>query len=182
MKNLPWIMEKEEKIWIYIPSDYGFKPESNRPFINNMLIPAIKSVDSRIEIIDPWVIGDKYGADFLKAQKILDPIKRKNELHTIDRQIGQRNRFSIDKSSALVAICNGIEIDSGVVSEIVYGFSKGKPTLVYRDDFRPIGENEGVKVNLQFQYFIEEGKGRFVNSVSQIPFELKEMLKQTRII
>jgi hypothetical protein len=170
-----------EKIYLYLPSARGFCTESDRPFLSK-LIKAIKRTDQRLEVIDPWVLGDEYNKAFEEAGKIADKGKRITRLHKIDMDIGRGNKYAIDRSRALVAICNGLEIDAGVVSEITYASINKKPTLVYRNDFRPAGENEGVKVNLQFQYFIEAGKGRFVSSLSQIPGELRGMLKQARII
>ncbi|MCC6944247.1 MAG: nucleoside 2-deoxyribosyltransferase, partial [Thermomicrobiales bacterium] len=59
----------------------------------------------------------------------------------------------------MVAILDGVDVDSGTAAEIGYAFARGKHIEGLRTDWRLTGDNEGSLVNLQVQYFIEASGG-----------------------
>ncbi len=68
-----------------------------------------------------------------------------------DRQhiIFNNNLSAIDDSGIIVAVLDGVDVDSGTAWEIGYAYSKGKPVFGLRTDFRTLGI-EG-KVNLMIE-------------------------------
>jgi nucleoside 2-deoxyribosyltransferase len=63
--------------------------------------------------------------------------------------IFNKNRNAIESSDIIVAVVDGIDIDSGTAWEIGYASAKGKPVIGLRTDFRTLGI-EG-RVNLMIE-------------------------------
>ena len=69
----------------------------------------------------------------------------------------------------VLAVLDGVDVDSGTASEIGYAFGLGDKVINgYRGDFRRSGENDGVCINLQVQYWIEQSGGTIVRSLSEL--------------
>lgn len=79
------------------------------------------------------------------------PQEDSNNVRTENRQeiIFNKNRNAIESSDIIVAVVDGIDIDSGTAWEIGYAFAKGKPVIGLRTDFRTLGI-EG-RVNLMIE-------------------------------
>ncbi|NOR16371.1 nucleoside 2-deoxyribosyltransferase [candidate division WOR-3 bacterium] len=63
--------------------------------------------------------------------------------------IFSKNVAAIDKADILVAVLDGVDVDSGTAWEIGYAYALGKPVYGLRTDFRTLGI-EGV-VNLMIE-------------------------------
>lgn len=63
--------------------------------------------------------------------------------------IFNKNTDAIESSDIIVAVIDGIDVDSGTSWEIGYAFAKGKPIIGLRTDFRTLGI-EGT-VNLMIE-------------------------------
>ena len=63
--------------------------------------------------------------------------------------IFSKNVAAIDKADILVAVLDGVDVDSGTAWEIGYAHALGKPVYGLRTDFRTLGI-EGV-VNLMIE-------------------------------
>lgn len=74
-----------------------------------------------------------------------------NIKNDLNRQaiIFKKNIDAIEFSDVLVAVIDGADVDSGTAWEIGYAYSKGKPVLGLRTDFRTLGI-EGT-VNLMIE-------------------------------
>lgn len=80
------------------------------------------------------------------------PQEHSNNVHDkINRQkiIFEKNLKGIEKSDIIVAVIDGVDVDSGTAWEIGYAFAKGKPVIGLRTDFRTLGI-EGT-VNLMIE-------------------------------
>jgi nucleoside 2-deoxyribosyltransferase len=75
----------------------------------------------------------------------------------------------------VVAILDGVDVDSGTAAEIGYAFAKGRPILGYRGDFRLSADNEGATVNLQVEYFIRQSGGDIVTAIEKLPGALEKI-------
>lgn len=67
-----------------------------------------------------------------------------------DKQYGALFRMcveGIDSADAVLAIIDGVEVDSGTAWEMGYAYAKGKPVVGVRTDFRP-GAEHGVNIML----------------------------------
>ncbi len=138
---------------IYLASPLGFA-DSTRGFMEALAADLSEMVD----VLNPWD-DHRFDADFARAPSIENRAERLALYHRINTEIGRSNAASIDAADAVVAILDGVDVDSGTASEIGYGFAKGKRIEGLRTDWRLAGDNEGSVVNLQVQYFIEASGG-----------------------
>ena len=126
------------------------------------LIPAIKKAG--IETIeDPWVLTPE--EEVLEVQGMPAGEARRNAWEKLNRRIGQRNADAIRRSDSMIAVLDGVDVDSGTASEIGFAFGLGHRILGYRGDFRLAGDNEGAIVNLQVEHFIYESGGTIETSL-----------------
>ena len=79
------------------------------------------------------------------------PQEHSNDTNTQARQeaIFSKNLAAIEISDILVAVLDGVDVDSGTAWEIGYAYAKGKPVFGLRTDFRTLGI-EGT-VNLMIE-------------------------------
>ncbi|MCX5895687.1 MAG: nucleoside 2-deoxyribosyltransferase [Proteobacteria bacterium] len=84
---------------------------------------------------------------------------------------------AIEKANGVVAVLDGVDVDSGTASEIGCACARGKPILGFRSDFRLTGDNESCTVNVQVEYFIEKSGGKVVTNLSELKAELKRMFR-----
>lgn len=160
------INESSEKT-VYIASNLGFS-ESGKYFLYEKIIPLVEKVG--FSVLNPWKLTSP---DLIeRAIKIEDEKARIISLKEINKIIGKNNEKAIKKSNGLLAILDGQEIDSGVASEIGFGYALGKLIIAYRNDFRLSGENQGTQINLQVEYFINASKGIFVPTLKELEKEL----------
>ena len=147
---------------IYLASPLGFA-ESTRLFMEQ-LAAALRD---RADVLNPW--------DNPEPALLYPPVKdlpthreRIARWQEINTAIGKANQEMIDASDTIVAVLDGVDVDSGTASEIGYGFGMGKRIYGLRTDFRATGENEGGLVNLQVRYFIDASGGTVVTTVDDL--------------
>ena len=80
---------------------------------------------------------------------------------------------SIRNADGVVAILDGVDVDSGTAAEVGYAYALGKRIYGLRTDFRLAGDNAGSIVNLQVQYFIEASGGSVQTTVEGLLNELR---------
>lgn len=147
---------------IYLASPYGFS-EATREFL--------ESLKKRLS-----EAGHKVHDPFEEGHLLLEPEAdvKESTSEPIYKRVGRSNQEGIDSSDIVVAVLDGPDVDSGTASEIGYAFAREKCIIGYRGDIRQAGENEGVVVNLQVQYWIEESGGRIVRDVQGLIETLAE--------
>src|SRR6266849_5217868 len=143
---------------IYMASPLGFS-QAGRHFYEKVLIPFVESLG--FEVLDPWALTDP---DRIAAVKALPygPARR-DAWRTLNHEMGATNRKAIDTAAGVVAVLDGVDVDSGTATEIGYAFARGKLIVGYRGDFRLSADNEGSIVNLQVEYFIRQSGGAIVD-------------------
>lgn len=145
---------------IYVASPLGFS-DIGRYFYKSVLLPAVR--DAGFEVLDPW--DNPAANDLAGAQDITDPVARIRALRRINDRLGDDNGASIARADAVLAVVDGMEIDSGTSSEVGFAAALGKPVVGLRTDFRNAGDNEGAPINLQVLYFIQMNDGDLVTDV-----------------
>ncbi len=153
----------------YIASPLGFAA-STTAFMHEL----IARLDGVIEIENPW--DDlRFVDDFAEIATLPGYQDRVVRLGKINHELGKTNAERIDRSDAVLAILDGVDVDSGTAAEIGYAFAKGKRVYGLRTDFRLAGDNIGATVNLQVQYFIEASGGRVVTDADALLECAKEL-------
>ena len=137
---------------LYLASPLGFT-KSTQPFraeLNNSLHGAGHTV------FDPW--SQSYESLEL-AQREPDPATRARLLRHANHNLAGQNEKAIRKCSIVLAVLDGVDVDSGTASEIGFGYGIGKTVYGLRTDTRRTGDNEGAVVNLQVEYWIRASGG-----------------------
>jgi nucleoside 2-deoxyribosyltransferase len=148
---------------IYMASPLGFS-QAGRHFSESVLVPFVRRLG--FEVLDPWGTIDR---DRLAAVHALPAgAVRREAWRTLNRDTGAANRAAIDAAHAVVAVLDGVDVDSGTAAEIGYAFARGKLIVGYRGDFRLSADNEGATVNLQVEYFIRESGGTIVDRYEEL--------------
>ena len=151
------------KVRIYLASPLGFS-EAGRHFYNGVLVPFVKGLG--FEVLDPWTLTDARKIGAVQALPY-GPAKRE-AWRRLNMEMGATNRAAIDRADAVLAVLDGVDVDSGTAAEIGYAFGRGKLILGYRGDFRLSADNEGSIVNLQVEYFIRQSGGVIVERYADL--------------
>jgi nucleoside 2-deoxyribosyltransferase len=134
---------------IYMAGPLGFS-EAGRSFHAQVLVPKVKSLG--YEVFDPWDPPAELKAKIDAVLKMPYGPARRDAWQKVNIELGANNRTSIDQCDSILAVLDGVDVDSGTAAEIGYAFARGKPILGYRGDFRLSADNEGSSVNLQVEY------------------------------
>ncbi|MCA9832486.1 MAG: nucleoside 2-deoxyribosyltransferase [Thermomicrobiales bacterium] len=147
---------------IYLASPLGFAT-STMAFMGD-LVAALEPI---VAVENPW---DKteFSEAILACSTIDSYAERIAKLEAINFEIGRSNTEMIDRSDAVFAVLDGVDVDSGTAAEIGYAFGTGKKVYGIRTDFRLAGDNLGSTVNLQIEYFIHASGGRIVSTVDDL--------------
>ncbi len=154
---------------LYIASPLGFS-EAGRIAYPRVL-RTVKSAG--YAVLDPWTLTPKEWIDAVISMP--EGPKRKKGWERLNKLIGHNNSRAIQQSDGIVAVLDGVDVDSGVAAEVGYGAALEKRILGYRGDFRLTGENEGAVVNLQVEYFIRLHNGIVVRTLDELKKNLKKV-------
>jgi nucleoside 2-deoxyribosyltransferase len=148
---------------IYPASPLGFS-EGGRFFYEKQFLPLL--VEIGFQPLDPWRMTDQCLLDEASATPY--GIEQREKWRFVNQIIGRNNTEAIQKSAILVAVLDGVDVDSGTASEVGYGAALGKPVIGYRGDFRLSADNVGSTVNLQVEYFIRLHGGEVVTTLVEL--------------
>ena len=160
---------------IYLAGPLGFS-EAGRYFYDREFIPAVKA--GGFIVLDPWTLTPH--SEVAAVAKICGHEERLEAWRKLNVKIAAKNTAALDECDAVVAVLDGVDVDSGTAAEIGYAFAKGKPILGYRGDSRLSADNEGATVNLQVEYFIRQSGGDIIISVADLPRALEKIAARVR--
>jgi len=148
---------------VYLASPLGFSHEYN---------PYLARIKARLhqlgyEIFDPW--EQPFSRAIHEASRIEDYHERIAAFARLAREIGAANENGVRDCDILVAVLDGLEVDSGCAAEIGFAVGIAKPVFGLRTDWRDTGEF-GLPLNLQVLYFIEKSGGRLFRRIEEIEF------------
>lgn len=147
---------------IYLASPLGFADSTNA-----FMVELAASLRDIVDVLNPWD-DQRFAAEFVALQSEDSVTVRLGRLAEINRELGRSNAAAIDQADGVVAILDGVDVDSGTAAEIGYAHARGKRVYGLRTDFRLAGDNHGAIVNLQVQYFIEGSGGTIVTAASDL--------------
>ncbi len=130
---------------VYVASPLGFT-EAGRCF-NIFLLDELRAAG--IHPLDPWSVEE--GALIVQA-KALPLTERLHALAQANYAVGTANERGIRQASAMLAVLDGPDVDSGTAAEIGFAAALGKPIAGLRTDWRVSGD-EGSIVNLQVEFW-----------------------------
>lgn len=148
---------------IYLAGPLGFS-EAGRVYQYGTIIPELQRLGH--EVIDPWRSTSQEKIDAILSMPY--GVEKREAWKGLNRVIGANNQAGIDRSDAVLAVLDGVDVDSGTASEIGYAFANNRPIIGYRGDFRLSADNEGSTVNLQVEYFIRQSGGNIITSLADL--------------
>ena len=114
---------------IYLASPYGFSAQLKR-----LLLPEF------------------IGALEALGLEVWEPFARNGQVNLAEPgwayRVAQRDLRDVRHADALFAIVNGTPPDEGVMVELGAAIALGKPTFLFRDDFRRCTDSEQYPLNL----------------------------------
>ena len=114
---------------IYLANPYGFSQQQKA----TLLPPIVAALEGLgLEVWEPFARNNQ--EDFA-------------ELGWAYR-IGQKDFADVVNSDATFAVVNGVPPDEGVMVELGMAIALGKPTFLFRDDFRRATDSEEYPLNL----------------------------------
>lgn len=137
---------------IYLASPYGFSEQQRRLLLPE-LVKALE--DLGLEVWEPFARNNQ--VDFTQPGWAY--------------RVGQADRRDVEECGAIFAVVNGCPPDEGVCLELGLAISLGKPTFLFRDDFRRVTDSEEYPLNLMLFTGMPEDTWRdyYHTSVSEIP-------------
>jgi nucleoside 2-deoxyribosyltransferase len=148
---------------VYLASPLGFAA-STKPFMAEL---ERALTETGIDVINPWE-KTEFRADFRRANQVADHAARVAALGRINMAVARANEQSIRACDTVLAVLDGVDVDSGTASEMGFAFALGKRVHGLRTDTRLIGDNHGSVINLQVQYWIEASGGALVRRLEDV--------------
>ena len=137
---------------IYLANPYGFS-EGQRETTLPALVAALEAVG--LEVWEPF---ERNNQEDLSAPGWA-------------YRVGQKDKQDVFEADAIFAVVNGVPPDEGVMVELGIAIALGKPTFLFRDDFRRATDSEQYPLNLMvFTGLPEIGWERhYFTSINDIP-------------
>ena len=84
--------------------------------------------------------------------EVWEPFARNNQLNFLEAgwayRMARGDFRDVVESDAIFAVVNGVPPDEGVMIELGMAIALGKPTFLFRDDFRRVTDSEQYPLNL----------------------------------
>ena len=114
---------------IYLASPYGFSAQQ-KELLLPPLVAALESLG--LEVWEPFARNNQ--VDFQQPGWAY--------------RIGQADFRDVAEADGIFAVVNGVPPDEGVMVELGMAIALGKPTFLFRDDFRRATDSENYPLNL----------------------------------
>ena len=114
---------------VYLANPYGFS-EQQKTLLLPLVVAALEELG--LEVWEPF--GRNNQVDFSQAGWAY--------------RIGQADFADVRDADAIFAIVNGVPPDEGVMVELGMAIALGKPTFLFRDDFRRLSDSNEYPLNL----------------------------------
>ena len=94
-------------------------------------------------------------------------------------EVGQADFKDVVESDGIFAVVNGAPPDEGVMVELGMAIALGKPTFLFRDDFRNVTDSGEYPLNLMLFTGIprEEWRDYYYTSIEEIASQEKELAR-----
>ena len=114
---------------VYLANPYGFS-EQQKTLLLPLVVAALEELG--LEVWEPFARNNQ--VDFSQSGWAY--------------RIGQADFADVRDADAIFAIVNGVPPDEGVMVELGMAIALGKPTFLFRDDFRRLSDSNEYPLNL----------------------------------
>ncbi len=148
---------------VYLANPYGFS-EQHRSLLLPLVVEAIEGLG--LEVWEPF------------ARNNQEDLTQPGWAYGI----GQADFRDVREADAIFAVVNGVPPDEGVMVELGMAIALGKPTFLFRDDFRRATDSEEYPLNLMLFTGLPERDWRdyYYMSVAEINDPNKALSKWAR--
>lgn len=162
---------------VYVASPLGFA-ESSRVYLATVLA-ALR--EHGLECLDPWDdVDGKILAELTRAEAVESRAERVAQLAAVDEAMGRRNMEMLERAAGVFAVLDGVDVDSGTAAEIGFAAARGLPVVGLRTDWRRTGDNDGVTVNLQVEFFVRLHGGEVFGELAAAAVRLAQLVSTIR--
>ena len=148
---------------IYLANPYGFSAQQRE-----LLLPPLVAALERLglEVWEPFARNNQ--VDFSQAGWAY--------------RVGQADFRDVADSDAIFAVVNGVPPDEGVMVELGMAIALGKPTFLFRDDFRRATDSEDYPLNLMLFTGIPQSTWQdyYYTNIAEIPNPNKALYQWAR--
>lgn len=144
---------------IYLANPYGFSKQQK-----GLLPPLVAALE-------------RHGLE------VWEPFARNNQVDFAEPgwaySIGQRDYTDVREADAIFAVVNGTPPDEGVMVELGMAIALGKPTFLFRDDFRRCTDSEQYPLNLMLFTGMpkDDWRSYYYESISEIADPAKALAR-----
>ena len=148
---------------IYLANPYGFSTHQKR-----LLLPELVGALEELGL------------------EVWEPFRRNNQGDFSEPgwayRIGQADKRDVEQADAIFAVVNGTPPDEGVMVELGIAIALGKPTFLFRDDFRKVTDSEEYPLNLMLFTGMPQAEWRdyYYSTVEEIGSPDKALAKWAR--
>lgn len=148
---------------VYLASPYGFSEQWKQRLLPE-LVQALEALG-----LEVW-----------------EPFARNNQIDLAKPgwayEVGQADYRDVRESDAIFAVVNGTPPDEGVMVELGMAIALGKPTFLFRDDFRRCTDSEEYPLNLMLFTGMprESWRDHFYTSLADIAQPEKALARWAR--
>ena len=149
---------------IYLANPYGFSVQQKA-----LLLPEISAALAALGL------------------EVWEPFERNNQVDFSQPgwayRVAQADVRDVREADAIFAVVNGAPPDEGVMVELGIAIALGKPTFLFRDDFRRVTDSEEYPLNLMlFAGMPQEGwRDYYYTSVAEIASPEKALARWARL-
>ena len=122
-------MALTERKTVYLANPYGFSRQQ-RALLLPQIVDAVEALG-----LEVW-----------------EPFQRNNQVDISEPgwayRVGEADFRDVREADAIFAVVNGVPPDEGVMVELGMAIALGKPTFLFRDDFRRATDSEEYPLNL----------------------------------
>ncbi|MBW3041719.1 nucleoside 2-deoxyribosyltransferase [Prochlorococcus marinus] len=152
-------------------------------------------VNKKLYLASPYGFSDHWRSKLLPefitklesmGVKVLEPFDRNSDIDLSvpgwANKVARSNLRDLRSSDGLFAIVNGSPPDDGVMVELGVAIALGKPTFLFRDDFRKCTDSDEYPLNLMIFLGIpyESWKDYYYSSIDEIESKNKAIYKWLR--
>ena len=115
--------------------------------------------------------------------EVWEPFARNNQIAMIKPgwayEVGQADMRDVRDSDGIFAVVNGCPPDEGVMVELGMAIAWGKPTFLFRDDFRRCTDSENYPLNLMLYTGLPENgwKDSCYDSIEELSDPNKSLVR-----
>ncbi|MDQ2729088.1 MAG: nucleoside 2-deoxyribosyltransferase [Actinomycetota bacterium] len=164
---------------VYVAGPDGFTP-AGLQWHRQILIPAVQAAG--LDPLSPWGAASMSAtvipeSAFAEVEAMPLGTQRLLRYQDLDYRTGAANAALIDRCHGVLAVLDGPDVDSGTAAEIGYAVRGRVPVVGLRTDSRRTGDNDGVTVNLQVEFFIRLSGGSLHRQLDHAVADLAKLVR-----